>query len=133
MKLYISHNIKYLLDKENWDHATFAAQFDVSRAMISHYTLEKATPKVETLVKIASYFKISLDDLITGDLQKQKYINVIGVEEPTPIYENSLKDQLNTANLLIAQKEKNIQNLEKVVDLLEEKIELISSKPKAAI
>jgi transcriptional regulator with XRE-family HTH domain len=138
MKLYISHNIKYLLEKNKWDHATFAAQFDISRSSVSTYISEKAIPKIETLIKIANYFNMQLDQLIRLDIQKQDYIEESGTVIDKNEKENSLLNQLKASKLLTQQKEKNILNLEKIISLLEERIDItgtldVKAKPNKAV
>lgn len=117
MKTYIQHNIKYLIQRQKWDHATFAAQFDISRAMVSHYVLGKNTPKIETIARIADYFNISIDDIVRLDLWNTKVFPEIG---------NNNSDQQDSSLL------KQLENLEKIIYIqdkfivsLEEKLLLL--------
>jgi transcriptional regulator with XRE-family HTH domain len=73
MNVFISQNISYLIRKKGLDNETFGSQFNVSGSSVSTYKTGKATPKIETLIKIASYFDITLDELVLSDLESGLY------------------------------------------------------------
>jgi|TARA_R100001460_G_scaffold6780_1_gene17557 DNA-binding XRE family transcriptional regulator len=81
---YISHNIKYLRSEKNLGQDEFAGIFDVSRDVIGTYERGKATPKLETIMAICEYFKISIDDFINRDLSKIQDV-VYGHYEKDPL------------------------------------------------
>jgi len=89
MKNYIANNILYLVKKNNCTQDEFGALFDLSRGLISQYAKEKSQPKIETIQKICSHFKLSIDDFINLDLSKSEHSNnqtAILVNEPRTDY-----------------------------------------------
>lgn len=73
MNNYISLNIKYLLDKEKLTQKEFGDIFGLKQNVISTYIKGSAIPKLETILKICTHFKISIDDFIVKDLRKSNY------------------------------------------------------------
>lgn len=133
MELYISHNIKHLISKENWDQSIFGQQFGISKAVVSHYVTGKNVPKIETLVKICEYFNLTLDQLVRENLSTVTiYVDPATNEfwrEPPASYntkgmnagDNSLiselKQHLKTKDQLIESQERTINTLEKILDI----------------
>lgn len=46
----------------------FAELFNLKRTAVGSYEEGRAEPKIETLIKIADYFKLSLDQLLRKEL-----------------------------------------------------------------
>ena len=46
----------------------FAELFDLKRTAVGSYEEGRAEPKIDTLIKIADYFKLSLDNLLRKEL-----------------------------------------------------------------
>lgn len=68
---YFSSNLKYLRLKNNIDQLELAHKLGrKSASTISEWESGKYTPKQETTQQIAAIFKVSLDDLVAGDLTK---------------------------------------------------------------
>lgn len=70
----ISSNIKFLRKKQGVSQLAMAEDFECSNTTISNWEVGIRIPEVVDLPKIASYFGISIDDLLTQDLQLN-YIN----------------------------------------------------------
>ena len=66
---FFGQNIRFLRTSQQMSQAMFAQLFGIKRAAVGAYEEERAEPKVELFVKIAEYFKISLEDLICKSLQ----------------------------------------------------------------
>lgn len=64
----IGHNIKYLRKKNNLTQQEFADKIGLKRSLIGSYEEKRAEPKSENLIKIANFFGISTDDLVTERL-----------------------------------------------------------------
>ncbi|PQJ31096.1 hypothetical protein BST92_03775 [Nonlabens arenilitoris] len=109
MNIFISHNISYLIRKEKWDHATFAKEFGLSAAVVSHYVRGKNIPKIETLVKIAFYFTITLDELILSDMEAGMFPASYHMEA---LHLRDINDKVNSPN-----KNDTIKHLEKTIEL----------------
>ena len=41
------------------------------RTLTSIYSKERTNPRIETVIKLAQYFNVSIDDLVHKDLSKQ--------------------------------------------------------------
>ncbi|MEQ3501120.1 helix-turn-helix transcriptional regulator [Tenacibaculum sp. SSH1-16] len=67
---FISHNIKYLVEREKETKDAFGRMFDLNRGSVSSYIEGKSKPKIETLQKIAVKFNVTIDDLVNRDLSK---------------------------------------------------------------
>jgi transcriptional regulator with XRE-family HTH domain len=65
---YIGINIKKIRGVKKLSQSDFADLFNLKRGAIGAYEEGRAEPKVETIMDIAKYFSISLDDLLTRQL-----------------------------------------------------------------
>ncbi len=64
----IGSNIKKIRKTKGLTQQSFADLFDISRGNISSYEEDRAEPKIETIIKIANYFSIPLEKLLTKEL-----------------------------------------------------------------
>lgn len=71
IKENISSNIKFLRKKEGISQQAMADDFECSNTTISNQEVGIRTPEAVDLPKIASYFGISIDDLVSKDLQME--------------------------------------------------------------
>ena len=62
---FFSENLKYLIKKNNIKHIDLAQQLELSKSAISNYISGLSVPKLETIVKIASYFDVDFENLIS--------------------------------------------------------------------
>jgi len=108
----LSKNIRKLRAFKNLNQTQFAELIDVKRASIGAYEEGRAEPKLDTLLRITTYFKISLDDLIVKDLT----VNQIAKFD---------KAYNKANNLESTSLEKEIKGLKKKITSLEEKIDVI--------
>ena len=90
--------LKELMRKNNITQADMAKILDVSRSAIYKYQQQKAEPNIETLIKIANYFDVSLDFLL-GRPRPYDIPSVATEEQKQAI---NLILQLNTINTLKA-------------------------------
>lgn len=68
--MYFKGNLKFLLKEKGIKQNAFGVFIDVSGASVGTYLKGPTTPDYYTLIKIAEYFKISIDDLILKDIEK---------------------------------------------------------------
>ncbi len=61
-------NLKKIRSVRNLSQQEFADIFDLKRATLGAYEEERSNPKLETVVKIANHFSISIDELLTKEL-----------------------------------------------------------------
>ncbi len=71
----IGKNIKKIRSVKKLNQTEFAALFELSRANIGSYEEERAEPKIDTIIKIAKHFKISVDSLIQKELTVNEIYN----------------------------------------------------------
>jgi len=64
----IGKNIKKIRGVKSLNQSDFADLFNLKRASIGAYEEGRAEPKLSTIIEIANYFGISVDDLLKKDL-----------------------------------------------------------------
>lgn len=62
-------NIKKIRQVKGLSQKAFADLFELNRGVISAYEEGRAEPKIETVLKVAHYFSLDLDDFLTKTLQ----------------------------------------------------------------
>ncbi|TCI90033.1 helix-turn-helix domain-containing protein [Tenacibaculum sp. M341] len=65
---FFGRNIKKIRGVKGLSQKSFAELFDLKRATLGAYEEGRSEPKIETIIKIANYFSISIDSLLTSDL-----------------------------------------------------------------
>ena len=65
---FVGRNIKKIRQVKKISQAEFAGLFHLSRPSIGAYEEGRSEPKIETLILIATYFKLSIDLLLTREL-----------------------------------------------------------------
>lgn len=65
---HIGSNIRKIRGVKNLNQSSFAELFDLKRASVGAYEEGRAEPKIKTIIDIAKYFGISIDDLLTKEL-----------------------------------------------------------------
>ncbi|MFT4600255.1 MAG: transcriptional regulator with XRE-family HTH domain [Arenicella sp.] len=89
-KAIIAKNFKKLRLFKSLNQTEFADLFGITRSTVGSYEEARAEPKLETLLKVADYFKLKVDDII----RKELTVNQIAkFEYPLPQAKNM--DQLN--------------------------------------
>ena len=67
--------LKSLMQENKTKTSDLAQYLGITKQAISNYTLGKTTPNFEILIKIAKYFRVSTDFLLTGITTENKAIN----------------------------------------------------------
>ncbi len=65
----LSQNLKYLRKKNHISQQILADAVGMSRTSIGDYERGRTEPDISTLIEIADYFKVSLDDLLRKDFE----------------------------------------------------------------
>ncbi|EPR66528.1 helix-turn-helix domain-containing protein [Cyclobacterium qasimii] len=65
---FFGRNIKKIRSLKLLSQQAFAEVFDLKRATLGAYEEERSEPKIDTIIKIANYFSIPIDDLLTKEL-----------------------------------------------------------------
>lgn len=83
---YFAANFKYLRQKKNFKQEDMAELFNVTGQAVSKWETEKSLPDIKTLMKIAEYFNVSMEDLLSKDLsiesEKKVEEKVVIIQEP---------------------------------------------------
>ncbi|QEE48655.1 helix-turn-helix transcriptional regulator [Flavobacterium alkalisoli] len=61
-------NLKKIRSVRNMSQQEFSELFDLKRATLGAYEEERSNPKIDTVIKIANYFSIGLEELLTKEL-----------------------------------------------------------------
>lgn len=70
MEIFISSNLKILRKFRKMSQEDVAQELGLTRSSYSGYENGVAEPGIENLIKMSAFFKVSLDDLLTKDLNK---------------------------------------------------------------
>jgi transcriptional regulator with XRE-family HTH domain len=70
--MYLSQNLKYLREKKGITQEELSANFEVCQRSVGYWENADRTPDIETIVKLAKYFEVSLDELVLKDLRPPK-------------------------------------------------------------
>ncbi|NHN25725.1 helix-turn-helix transcriptional regulator [Flavobacterium jejuense] len=81
---YFGTNLKKIRQIKGLSQQAFAELIDLNRGVISSYEEGRAEPKIETLLRIANYFGIPTDDIISKPLTVNQLANFTLIEESIP-------------------------------------------------
>ncbi len=84
-----SENINYLRKAKGLNQSDMPDILDIQRSTWSNYENGATEPPIETIIKIAHFFGISLDDLMLKKLDSQQFTS--HVDEATPAYPEQQK------------------------------------------
>ena len=73
---FIGRNIKKIRQVKKISQAEFAGLFHLSRPSIGAYEEGRSEPKIETLILIATYFKLSIDLLLKRELSTSEIFSL---------------------------------------------------------
>lgn len=65
---YFGKNIRKIRLAKKMTQTEFADLFDLKRTVVGSYEEGRAEAKLDTIIKIADYFKLSLDQLLRKEL-----------------------------------------------------------------
>ena len=68
--IYIAQNIRYLRKLKKLNQEELGAQLNKTKGAVSSYEKNASYPSVETLVVLAEFFELSIDDLLLTDLSE---------------------------------------------------------------
>lgn len=116
MDVYIYKNIKYLRQQNGITQKELAKALGKTVSAVSNYETFRAVPELLTVLKIAKYFNISLDDLCLKDI-KSSFAASCKREDA------SLQEYFNNFKVLDTPLAKDVnlfdQTMEKMLCLLE--------------
>lgn len=129
MKNYIGLNISNLCIKNKLNHDDFGSLFDLKRGVIGTYIREVSTPKIEIIQKICLHYEISIDDFVNTDLSAPKAVGIkqgklLYASEPLNYGQHEVISPRYVASLekMIVEKEQALNDKQKIIEMLEEKL-----------
>ena len=89
---FFGRNIKKIRGVKGLSQKAFAELFDLKRPTLGAYEEGRSEPKIETIIKIANYFSITIDSMLTSDLTVNELLRFKEdlIVEPDAITENVL-------------------------------------------
>lgn len=75
---FFRSNLQYLLETNNLKQAQLARDVGISKQTLSDWLRRDSLINIQQAVKIAKYFKITTDDLVTNDLRTIKILDSFG-------------------------------------------------------
>lgn len=87
-------NIKKIRQVKGLSQKAFADLFDLNRGVISSYEEGRAEPKIETILKVAGHFNLTLDKLLTEPVQENQLTNAFEPIQPVLFPESTVGSSL---------------------------------------
>ncbi len=78
--MYLAENLKYLREQRGFNQKELSDALGMSRAAIGNWEKQHRIPDIETIIKMAQFFDVTLDDFILKELRP-----------PTPLYAKNLR------------------------------------------
>ena len=126
MKNFIGLNIKHLCEKNFLKQDEFGLFFGLNKGVIGTYVRENASPKIEIIQRICANYEISIDDFVNTDLSAAK---PYAMKQGELLYANekSIEPYIISPRY-VELLEKSIEDKDKIIKGLEEKLEINKSK-----
>ena len=93
MSTFFANNLSFLRKKKGLTQAEVATALGLKRNTFSNYETTHSEPDLGTLEKIASFFDISIDELVSVDLSKGGLVEYKGEENSENVVNDSPSDQ----------------------------------------
>lgn len=78
--MHLSQNLKYLRERNGINQRDLSEAIGLSSGAVGNWENESRTPDIETIIKLARFFDVTLDDLILKELRP-----------PAPLYVKNLR------------------------------------------
>ena len=75
---FFGKNIKKIRKVKNLSQQSFSDLFDLKRPTLGAYEEGRSEPKIETIIKVANYFSIYIDQLLTRELTVNELLKFKG-------------------------------------------------------
>lgn len=115
---YFGTNLKKIRQIKGLSQQAFAELIDLNRGVISSYEEGRAEPKIETLLRIANYFGISTDDIISKPLTVNQLANFELIEDSISSVEQHTSLKLQQIDSNGEKKEMDLQKIFAKFDLV---------------
>ncbi len=108
---FFGKNIKKIRTVKKLSQTAFADIFNMKRGSISAYEEERAEAKIDTIIGIAEYFKLSLDQLLTSELTINEIYHLDSINKKRSDTKFD-QEKNNITYISIGNKDNFIQNYE---------------------
>lgn len=78
-RMFLKENIKFLRKKQGWTQAELANALDITESAVGNYELGLREPGLETVIKIARFFSVTIDDLLLKKMEPEKPLCLINL------------------------------------------------------
>ena len=78
--MHLSQNLKYLRERNGINQRDLSEAIGLSSGAVGNWENESRVPDIETIIKLAKFFDVTLDDLILKELRP-----------PAPLYVKNLR------------------------------------------
>ena len=78
-RMFLKENIKFLRKKQGWTQAELANALDITESAVGNYELGIREPGFETVIKIARFFSVTIDDLLLKKMEPEKPLCLINL------------------------------------------------------
>lgn len=75
---FFGKNVKKIRTVKRMSQQAFADLFDLKRATLGAYEEGRSEPKIDTIIKVANYFSISIDDMLTKEITVNQLLSFNG-------------------------------------------------------
>lgn len=119
MENFFASNLKYLRIKNNLTQQQLADKLKVDRTSIGYWETGKKEPKMETVIKLAEYFDVGKDIILTNLREQSKENDTkTDIEEWNYIYSNSQnKEKLKSVMKKVSNlTDKDIDMVQNIID-----------------
>jgi transcriptional regulator with XRE-family HTH domain len=118
---FVSENIKYLRAKKKLSQNQLAVQLRLTRNQINSYENGNAQPSIEVLQKLAAYFEVNIDTLISIHLNKSTFENLVKFEAQKVLEEKmEERDEISANELSILNISEMFRNFQIEMDKKQE-------------
>lgn len=104
-------NIKKIRQVKGLSQKAFADLFELNRGVISAYEEGRAEPKIETVLKVAHYFSLDLDDFLTKTLQVNHLASPSNIDRLMFVNETHTSSETSIQRQEISAEEKIMQKI----------------------
>ncbi|MFC2109548.1 helix-turn-helix domain-containing protein [Bacteroidota bacterium] len=75
---FFGKNVKKIRGVKGLSQQAFAELFSLKRATLGAYEEGRSEPKIDTMIKVANYFSISIDDILTKEITVNQLLSFNG-------------------------------------------------------
>ena len=97
--IQLASNLRYLRKQHNMTQECLSEILNISRQAYSNYETSKRTPDLDTLLHLAQFYNVSLDDLVLGNLKNMSKFPEKISESSIPYFISKEKETGNSLYL----------------------------------